>query len=45
MDYEVIEDEGRITIIRAADGVSIPVDPQNRDYQSYLEWDATQQGA
>lgn len=30
------------TIIRQSDKAHIPVDPENRDYQQYLEWAASQ---
>jgi len=35
-DYQLTESEH--TIIRTADGASIPDDPANRDYQEYLQW-------
>ena len=29
------------TIIRTSDGAGIPIDPNNTDYQDYLEWAKT----
>ncbi len=29
------------TIIRTSDGAGIPLDPDNTDYQEYLEWAKT----
>jgi len=29
------------TIIRTSDGAGIPIDPNNTDYQNYLEWAKT----
>ena len=34
-DYKLTDND---TIIRIADGASIPADPANRDYAEYLEW-------
>ena len=34
-DYKLTDND---TIIRIADGASIPGDPANRDYAEYLEW-------
>jgi hypothetical protein len=35
-DYELAESGVR----RLADNASIPADPENRDWQTYLEWEA-----
>jgi hypothetical protein len=39
--YKQISIKGVIAqdvILRMSDGVTIPFDPQNTDYQRYLEW-------
>lgn len=42
-EYEVITNPmGQTCIRRTSDGVFIPVDESNADYQAYLEWKATQ---
>jgi len=41
MNYKINKDEitNEITcIIRLSDSSSIPLDPENTDYQEYLEW-------
>ena len=38
--YEIMKDNNGkgMCIIRTADGVCIPFDPDNTDYQQYLKW-------
>lgn len=41
MNYKINKDEitNKITcIIRLSDSSSIPLDPENTDYQEYLKW-------
>ena len=36
--FDSIRKKEAQNIIRISDGASIPFDPDNRDYQEYLEW-------
>ena len=36
--YQEAMYQGRLVCIKQGDGVAIPLDPENTDYQRYLAW-------
>ncbi len=34
---------GRAASIKRADGASIPIDPKNKDFRNFLEWNTNQE--
>jgi hypothetical protein len=36
--YKEISFDGKVCTLLRSDGTSIPFDPDNTDYQRYLEW-------